>query len=1155
MAVANPCADAIRRAAAADLSDDEVLEIAETIQRRRNRLQAQGKLDRLDQRLAEIAREEGDQARLAAALARKHAALNAIVRDRLESQVLSHIAGGMSYRNAVLAVLEGTTRGVAGGRNSVAAHRLAYEARYVGDMFATLQRERPHLIRLLGDDRLMADAVREMYALGRPGGERPAGGVTGNADAAFLAETFAANAERSRLDLNRLGATIGKLDGWAGPQVHDPYRLLGVTRDQWIDDTLALLDVQRTFGDVLDDAGGIDVPRVREILDGVYATIVSGRDQTVTARERGEYVGPANLAKSLQRHRVLHFRGPDAWLAYHHQYGHGNLFSAMIGHQMRAAKLAAQMQVLGPNPKVMLDALLERLRRRARSDPAIADTKRAGIIRSLTSDRGGGIASAYAEMAGITSSPADVSAAKIGGAVRGLQSMAKLGGAVLSAIFGDQVMMAANLRFNGVPLPQAYSDTLGNFLQGRGQGEKREIAFAIGEAFDGLIGHIITPWVAGDGMPGAMHRGLMTFFRWSGLAWETDAMRAAGARALAAHIGRQAGAGWDALPARLRHVFGLHGIDARQWDAARSVAWREVNGVQYFTPDRMAEVPDAAIDDLIAEDIIALGETGRRPSRAAGEAPPPQDFAVEGAQRPAWAADFPDVVVQHPWGSKARTAVRKSPDYAAAKAGDFSAAERVVAQLVKPAVVERLRAVIGDQDAVLVPVAAVEAAGRNRLPTVYAAALAERLDLNTARSIVQVTKAGHTGAGAAERLVRRAEFDGPVERGRAYVIVDDHVTLGGTVADLRAYIESRGGRVVAVSSLSASAGSQRLRLAPERLAELRARFGDVEPWFKDRFGHGYEGLTHHEAGQLLRYGSADAFRSGLAAARNRRVSGAEAGGAGSAQAGGAQGGPAEGRGEAAALSEDDPRVARLRERARLELELAWRRYFSDEVSFGHIETDEASRRWVIHGTQPGSVVGEALRFLMQFKGFPLAFTRRVLGRAFYGGPGATRAERALHMVPHVGHLLAGLTIAGYMSMTAKDMSRGWEPRVPHDFQSLSKILAASMVQGGGAGIYGDLLFGEANRFGGGALETLAGPTIGEAATLVDIWNRTREGDFKAFRWIWGNTPYVNLWYLRPAVDYLFLNAMHESMSPGYLRRQKRRRRRDYRQQRLWEPLK
>jgi hypothetical protein len=42
-----------------------------------------------------------------------------------------------------------------------------------------------------------------------------------------------------------------------------------------------------------------------------------------------------------------------------------------------------------------------------------------------------------------------------------------------------------------------------------------------------------------------------------------------------------------------------------------------------------------------------------------------------------------------------------------------------------------------------------------------------------------------------------------------------------------------------------------------------------------------------------------------------------------------------------------------------------------------------------------------------------------------------------------------------------------------------------------------------------------------------------------------NTPFVNLFYTRPALDYLFLNALREATSPGFLKRQERRRFKDY----------
>ena len=237
----------------------------------------------------------------------------------------------------------------------------------------------------------------------------------------------------------------------------------------------------------------------------------------------------------------------------------------------------------------------------------------------------------------------------------------------------------------------------------------------------------------------------------------------------------------------------------------------------------------------------------------------------------------------------------------------------------------------------------------------------------------------------------------------------------------------------------------------------------------------------------------------------------------------------------------------LRESARLDLDLALRRFQADEINFGMIETDEASRRLVLRGTRPGTVIGEAARFMAQFKGFPAAYTNRVVGRALYGGAGATRSDPG-----HFVHLMIATTVLGYGAMSAKDILRGyWPPRDPSD----PKTILAALVQGGGAGIFGDFFFGEASRFGGGITATIAGPVAGEADAMITLLQKARGGDATAgdaLNLAVRNTPFANLWYARPALEMLFLSELRELARPGYLRRQERRRRKDMGQEK-WLP--
>lgn len=91
---------------------------------------------------------------------------------------------------------------------------------------------------------------------------------------------------------------------------------------------------------------------------------------------------------------------------------------------------------------------------------------------------------------------------------------------------------------------------------------------------------------------------------------------------------------------------------------------------------------------------------------------------------------------------------------------------------------------------------------------------------------------------------------------------------------------------------------------------------------RETLGYGPEALTHAEIDNLIRRKSLTLDRL-----RNRTTAGGAAG-----RHGGGVGG--ETGGEIAADILD-----RIRQQARLDLELALRRYFTDEVSFGHIEAD------------------------------------------------------------------------------------------------------------------------------------------------------------------------------------------------------------------------
>lgn len=232
-------------------------------------------------------------------------------------------------------------------------------------------------------------------------------------------------------------------------------------------------------------------------------------------------------------------------------------------------------------------------------------------------------------------------------------------------------------------------------------------------------------------------------------------------------------------------------------------------------------------------------------------------------------------------------------------------------------------------------------------------------------------------------------------------------------------------------------------------------------------------------------------------------------------------------------------------KARRDIEEKLRLYFTDQTSTLALEPDVKTRTILTQGTRAGTPIGEIMRFLVQFKSFTGAYMQRVLGRELYGR--GYEGDSLLGALRNGNGEFAGLaqlivtsTLMGYASMVLKDLAKGKTPRDPTE--DPAKVILAAMVQGGGAGIYGDFLFGAASRMGGGTIESLAGPVLSAAARIIDLYHKAREGDDVAARAMneaLNNTPFLNLFYARAALNYLVLYRIQEAMNPGYLRRMER----------------
>jgi len=107
----------------------------------------------------------------------------------------------------------------------------------------------------------------------------------------------------------------------------------------------------------------------------------------------------------------------------------------------------------------------------------------------------------------------------------------------------------------------------------------------------------------------------------------------------------------------------------------------------------------------------------------------------------------------------------------------------------------------------------------------------------------------------------------------------------------------------------------------------------------------------------------------------------------------------------------------------------------------------------------------------------------------------------------------------------------------------ASTMTAAMLQGGALGIYGDFVLGTENRFGQDPITTLMGPGVGTAGDVLKTLIKIRDGDdpsANVVNLMKNNTPFINLFYTRMALDYLVFYRMQEYMNPGYLSRMESR---------------
>lgn len=126
--------------------------------------------------------------------------------------------------------------------------------------------------------------------------------------------------------------------------------------------------------------------------------------------------------------------------------------------------------------------------------------------------------------------------------------------------------------------------------------------------------------------------------------------------------------------------------------------------------------------------------------------------------------------------------LKSSEFYQEAKAGGNQAAKNLVNDILTDRHIEAIKERLnGVKNAIIAPVFAIEASGKNAIPNSLVWKIRQITGFDVDADISQSVKANHTNATREQRFLRVPEFEGDVQKGKNYILVDDVSTSGSTL--------------------------------------------------------------------------------------------------------------------------------------------------------------------------------------------------------------------------------------------------------------------------------------------------------------------------------------------------------------------------------------
>ncbi len=575
------CEKTVNAAAGRNLSEDEMGRLVSDMENTVKRIRAENEGISLEAAALRAAEELSNAEKLANVIEARNKALN----TRIAAQRLAFIRDSFPDRPDIglSAILVGRNEARTGSRSSASAEQFQLRSKYLSGLNHDL--EQAGVLKYLSSGSNDAEVADAMWRLGK--GESTDGMMK---ESVKIAEIITKWQETARLDANKAGAWIRKMPGYIARQGHDMMKIRAAGFASWRDAVLPKLD-KATFEGVADQDA---------FLRSVYDGLASG---VHLASEKPDWMkgfkGSQNVARRASQERVLHFLDGRSWYEYNREFGVGSVREAIYGGLEASARNTGLMRILGTNPENMVNYL---------ADTISADLKgNEKALAAFNDARRSTIKNEMAEVTGQTNIPGSSALARFGSTTRAVDSMLKLGGAMISS-FNDLASNALELRYQGKNFMSALTESIQGRLKRYSTEEQKEILSSLGVYADSMRDEILQRFSGDVTLPGKVARLQRQFFRLNGLNWWTDASRNTTATMTSHWLAGNAKSPHATLNPDLKRALDLHGIGEPEWNIYRTMDMKGSEGRTFMTPDGIDSVPDDVIAKYIADKNVTVNE-------------------------------------------------------------------------------------------------------------------------------------------------------------------------------------------------------------------------------------------------------------------------------------------------------------------------------------------------------------------------------------------------------------------------------------------------------------------------------------------------------------------------------------------------------------------